>query len=99
MANSLPILTSEQRIQMKAEREQKIADFIAENTQQANYLKLIPVNQRWLFYKIYQGENSMKKATKAKCLDCSQFDKEEIRSCNIVSCPLYNFRPYKKESK
>ncbi len=38
---------------------------------------------------------SLKAAVKLKCLDCSGLQQIEIKLCEIKSCPLWNFRPYK----
>lgn len=32
------------------------------------------------------------KAIRAKCLECSNFSYEEVRSCQIKTCALYPFR-------
>lgn len=32
------------------------------------------------------------KAIRAKCLDCSAGQANEVRECNIPDCPLYPFR-------
>ena len=42
---------------------------------------------------------SMKAATKAFCLMCVQWQKEEVRLCTSLACPLYPYRPYKEKSK
>ena len=42
---------------------------------------------------------SMKAATKAFCLMCVQWQKEEVRLCSDLACPLYPYRPYKGSSK
>jgi len=42
---------------------------------------------------------SMKAATKAFCLMCVQWQKEEVRLCTDLACPLYPYRPYKSRSK
>lgn len=39
-------------------------------------------------------ENSPAAAIKAKCLDCTLFQREEIRLCSVKTCPLWRFRPY-----
>ena len=41
---------------------------------------------------------SMKAATKAFCLECVQWQKEEVRLCTDLACPLYPYRPYKNSS-
>ena len=45
--------------------------------------------------KAKQNPTSMKYAIRAKCWDCACGQKEEIKSCTITDCSLYNFRPYK----
>lgn len=32
------------------------------------------------------------KAIRAKCIDCSCGSSAEVRNCQIMSCPLYDFR-------
>jgi len=41
------------------------------------------------------GKGSMKSAIKMKCLDCSGYDKKEVKNCTVYNCSLYPFRPYK----
>jgi hypothetical protein len=31
----------------------------------------------------------------AKCADCVAFERDEIKKCEVVSCPLWAVRPYK----
>jgi hypothetical protein len=33
-------------------------------------------------------------AVKAKCLDCTCWQKKEIELCTVSDCPLYPYRPY-----
>lgn len=35
---------------------------------------------------------------KAKCLDCCQFDRKAIAECSTQTCPLYEYRPFKKNN-
>lgn len=41
---------------------------------------------------------SLKAATKAMCLSCANYDPKEVAMCEILSCPLYSYRPYKGKS-
>ncbi len=36
---------------------------------------------------------SMKAAVVAKCQDCMNWQNTEVRECNIVTCPLWQYRP------
>lgn len=94
------MLTSESykhAMQKKKENEKNIRDFIEEKSVRGDYLRLIPKNQQSLFYKIFTGGKSYSKAVKAKCLDCTCFNKEEIKKCEVFTCPLHNLRPYKND--
>ena len=53
----------------------------------------VPDSLKGLYRKAHLG---LSKATalKVKCLECSCNNREEIRSCPVESCPLWNYRPY-----
>jgi len=36
---------------------------------------------------------------KAKCLDCMNWDANEVKACPCVACPLYEVRPYVKHAQ
>lgn len=38
---------------------------------------------------------SLKAASKAFCLECVMWQREEVKLCPSVACPLYPYRPYK----
>lgn len=42
---------------------------------------------------------SLRAATKAFCLECVQWQREEVRACPSVACPLYPYRPYRESLK
>ena len=42
---------------------------------------------------------SRKAAIKAFRLECVCWQKEEVRLCTSLACPLYPYRPYKNSSK
>lgn len=33
-----------------------------------------------------------KQAIKQKCLDCSAYDRKEVKNCEFKECPLYRYR-------
>lgn len=41
---------------------------------------------------------SLKAAIKLKCIDCSNFQKEEIKHCQCFDCALWPIRPYRLQS-
>lgn len=76
-------------------REALIENYTCEKGVLPSYMRLIPKKYRWGMYQIYTGKNSMKLAIKMKCLDCSSYQREEIKGCSVFTCSLHNFRPYK----
>lgn len=71
---------------MKTRKEQ-----IAERKEQ------MPKIHRANYDKAMKGR-STKAATKAFCLMCVQWQKEEVRLCTDLACPLYPYRPYKNSA-
>lgn len=99
MENTKPkhLILSSDELKAKSEaRNALISKFCDENATFGKYLRLVPLRYRFLFYKIFNGENSRVQAVKAKCIDCSNFQKEEVTNCAAIQCPLWNFRPYQK---
>ena len=56
--------------------------------------KGVPALYRSLFEHVFADNPSRARAIKAKCLDCSCFQREEIVRCTVKSCPLWLVRPY-----
>lgn len=61
---------------------------------QAVFLKNVPQTCQAIIGKAFDKTCSPRAAIKAKCLDCSEFDRDEIRNCTVVLCPLHAFRPF-----
>lgn len=53
----------------------------------------IPKIYRKTYDTAMQGK-SRTAGVKAKCLDCTNWQKEEIKKCTVSDCPLYPYRPY-----
>lgn len=61
-------------------------------------LSQIPKIYRAIYKSAMKG-TSRKSAIHSFCLQCTGYEKEEVRLCTDLSCPLYEFRPYKGRSK
>jgi len=57
------------------------------------YSKTIPKLYRQTYVKACTT-NSLRKAVNAKCLDCTNYQRIEIRECPVIDCPLWSHRPY-----
>jgi len=88
-------ISKHEREQNKANREKLINEFI-KNDPRGDYLASVPSGSRWLFYKVYTGAASRPQCMKAKCMECSSFNRDEITNCTVKSCPLYNIRPFRR---
>ncbi len=58
----------------------------------------IPKIHHRIYDRAMQGK-SLKSAVKSFCLECVCWQKEEVRHCTSLICPLYPYRPYKEKSK
>jgi len=54
----------------------------------------VPPRFRSFMIKSIRGELSPTQAIKAGCLDCSNYQPNEIRLCPCNECPVYRHRPY-----
>lgn len=60
----------------------------------ADFLAKSPPSARGAMEKAFQGTASPRQAIKAHCLTCASFDRDEIRSCRVILCPLWAYRPF-----
>jgi hypothetical protein len=63
------------------------------NHKASKKLEYIPQQYRTNYIKAMGGK-SRKSATKAFCLECVQWEREEVKKCPSIACPLYPYRPY-----
>lgn len=61
---------------------------------QTKHLLAVPVKVRGIVAQAFEGTTSPRQAIKAKCLDCSHYDRAEISLCRVRTCPLWAYRPY-----
>lgn len=98
MDKSLRDKMLEGRIVANKRWEEEKQRFISENTIQIrNYFLGIPDRYKKIYVRASMGKSTRSDAIKAKCLDCSAWNKEEIRHCKVYTCPLHKFRPYKEK--
>jgi hypothetical protein len=64
---------------------------------QQNYILSKPMSVTNTYKKAYEGSKA--NAVKAKCLDCTCDQREEIRDCEAFTCPLWEVRPYQVKRK
>ncbi len=57
-----------------------------------DYILLAPPRYHGVLARAYLGVKPA--LVKAKCLDCSVYQIEEITNCTVVTCPLHKRRPY-----
>jgi hypothetical protein len=58
-----------------------------------------PVSARGIVARAFAGEASPRQAIKARCLQCSNYQRDEIRYCTVYGCALWIYRPYQTESE
>ena len=65
----------------------------------SSHIKSLPSSMQKLFYDVFIGKLSYPRAVKAKCLDCSCYQRDEITKCTVETYPLYRLRPYQSKPK
>ena len=78
----------------KSDRRQAIEDRLRQWFRQIPDLRNGSLRKRWLKA---LARRSMKAAVGAKCEDCMAFEQPEVRRCEVVTCPLYQYRPGAKK--
>lgn len=68
------------------------------NTIDMDFLNSIPLAYQKNYEKAMSGKSD-RAAVKAKCLDCTGYQKNEIAKCPSTTCPLHPRRPYQKVRK
>ena len=51
--------------------------------------------RKWI--KVLQGK-SLRAGIDAKCADCMCWQNTEVRLCDIITCPLWQYRPFANKS-
>lgn len=65
--------------------------------EQAEFLaSSVPASARKLVARAFTGSLSPRQAIKAKCLDCSGYQRAEVTHCTVILCPLHRYRPYQE---
>jgi hypothetical protein len=64
-----------------------------------DYLVSVPTSSRGIIDRAFAGKASPRSAIKAKCLDCSHFDRAEVADCLVILCPLHPYRPFQTARK
>jgi len=63
----------------------------------SEFIKTIPETKVIGYIRAINKLVGNKAAIKAKCFECSNYQTEEITHCNVVTCPLYEYRPLQKK--
>lgn len=67
------------------------------NPEVLRYLDGVPILYKGVFMRAFL-QNSRAAAVKAMCLQCSDFDRDEVTYCTVERCPLHLYRPYQIDS-
>lgn len=57
---------------------------------------IIPIDKKQSYQNLLNkaGTGSLKALVQLKCLDCSNYQKQEVKLCPVNNCPLHAVRPY-----
>lgn len=66
---------------------------------QAEEIANTPALSRLLVARALDGTASPRKAIKARCLQCSNYQRDEIANCTVYCCALWQFRPFQDKAE
>lgn len=58
----------------------------------------MPRKYQKLYDRVIAGQSSPREAIKLHCLECNGWVRGEAEQCMEWACPLYQFRPYRKDT-
>ena len=58
------------------------------------YLAGVPVSAQGVVRRAMGKTGGRMNAIKAKCLSCSNWQRDEIAECRVATCPLHSWRPF-----
>ena len=64
----------------------------------ARYLSEAPASQKSILSKALAGSSSPRSAIKARCLQCCNYDRSEVRHCQSITCALHRYRPFQEST-
>lgn len=73
----------------------RVAAESATKARQAAYAATTPAKHRVAVQKSLGGRLPPRQAIRVKRLTCSNFQRDEITGCKVVTCPLWAIRPYR----
>jgi hypothetical protein len=59
------------------------------------YARHIPKSYQAIYHKAMTGK-SLRAAINAKCQDCCCWQRKEVQNCQVSTCSLFPYRPYRK---
>lgn len=62
----------------------------------AAYVATAPQSCRGVLERALAGAASPRQAIKAKCLACTNWQRDEIAQCAVTLCPLHRYRPFQE---
>ncbi|MCB1865148.1 MAG: hypothetical protein KDG50_06930 [Chromatiales bacterium] len=65
---------------------------------QAEYLNTVPPSAKGILERAFAKSSSRTNALKGKCLQCTNYDRQEVRDCTVELCPLHAYRPFQPKS-
>lgn len=65
---------------------------------QSDYLENVPPSATGILERAFSRTGGRANAVKAKCLQCCNYVREEVRECTVLLCPLHPWRPFQRKA-
>lgn len=61
--------------------------------------KSCPTMSQGVIRSALAGTSSPRQAIKARCLQCSNYARDEIAHCTVITCALWQYRPFQRREQ
>lgn len=90
-----PSMDAAEKLRISQERLQETLAKISQK--QVEYVQKHVSSYQRLLADAFAGSRA--KALKAKCLACSNYQRDEVANCTVVTCPLHSVRPFQSNAE
>ena len=65
---------------------------------QSTFIEQVPQSARRIVERSFNSVGGRANAIQAMCLCCTSFNRDEVRNCPVILCPLNPWRPFQRNT-
>lgn len=72
---------------------------MAYDTSREGELARTPISAKGIIGRAFAKTASPRQAIKARCLQCSNYQRDEIANCTVLGCAFWQYRPFQDNAE